>query len=327
MDQCKIQSMLFINYPLFSDISKISAKEYFGDPQCMLEAQVETYRKLGVNGPVAPDFGTVTEASAFGGKVVYDNAGIPSIHAEEDADIAQLAELAPADPYSNGLMPRFLEFLEYFKTHIPTGMHLTSGNTMAPLTTAASLRGISDFCMDIIDDPESVETLLQTITQSEIAFLAAQKQILGDQFDRVFLSDDISSFLSANQFQTFVAPGYEQIYNAFPNVQKWLHNDGNSTHIAAEIAKTSVEYWQIGKCVDMEEIYRQTGYRITLAGNLDPIDDLLNGSAERIREKAKRQAEQFGHTGKYICSTGGFMSYGTPLENIRAMMEGTVNIH
>ena len=61
MDKSNTPCMLFINYPLFSDLAKISAREYFGDPQCMLEAQVETYRKLGVDGPVSPDFGTVVE--------------------------------------------------------------------------------------------------------------------------------------------------------------------------------------------------------------------------------------------------------------------------
>lgn len=322
MDKVKTPCMLFINFPLFSDLAAISAKEYFGDPQCMLEAQVETYRKLGVNGPVSPDFGTVVEASAFGGQVVYDNTGIPSIHASADADIEELAKLPPADPYHDGLMVKFLEFLEYFKTHIPSDMHLTSGNTMAPLTAAATLRGISDFCMDMIDDPESVEALLSSVTKSEIAFLKAQREILGKDFDRVFLSDDISSFLSAKQFADFVAPTYEAIYGAFSDVQKWLHNDGESLHIAAEIAKTPVEYWQIGKCVDMEAIYQQTGYKITLAGNLDPIADLLNGTPEAVREKARCEAGKFRNTGKYICTTGGFMSYGTPVENIKAMLEG-----
>ena len=322
MSEMKQPCMLFINYPLFSDLSKISAKDYFGDPGCMLEAQVETYRKLGADGPVSPDFGTAVEASAFGGRVVYDNAGIPSIRPSDELNIEDLAKLPPADPYRDGLMAKFLEFLEYFNEHVPSDMHLTSGNTMAPLTAAATLRGISEFCMDLIDEPECVEQLLQTVTKTEIAFLKAQKEILGERFDRVFLSDDISSFLSADQFRNFVAPSYEAIYGAFPNVDRWLHNDGNALHIAEEVGKTSVEYWQIGKCVDMEEMFRRTGQKITLAGNLDPIRDLLNGAPDSVRERARREAERFWDTGRHICTTGGFLSFGTSVENIKAMMAG-----
>lgn len=315
--------LLFVNFPLISDLTGVSSREYFSDAKIMMDSQIETYSKLGTDGPISPDFGTVVEASALGGEVVYDNAGIPSIHVSPDSDIETLAQLKPADPRTSGMMKKALTFLEYMVAHAPSGIRVASTNTMAPMTAAATLRGISDFCMDTIEEPELVEQLLDTVTKTEIEYLAAQREILGDSFDRVFLSDDISSFFSDAQFRQFVLPTYTRIYGAFPGAQRWLHNDGASTHIAAAIAEAGVQLWHIGKCVDMAEIFRLTENKIALCGNLDPIEDLLNGTEQSVYDCACQEIARFKHSGKHICSTGGFLGYGTPIKNIKAMIKAT----
>lgn len=318
----QIPYMLYINFPFIKSVTGITSQSYFSDPQMQLEAQVETFRRIGVGGGlVSPDFGTVTEASAFGGKIVYDNTGIPSLKPDPEVTIETLAQLPATDPADGQMMARYLSFLEYFVSHMPEGFRCTSSNTMAPFTAAAEVRGISDLCMDIIEEPELSIDFLNTVTQTEIAFFREQEKILGDSFDRIFLSDDISSFLSANQYRQFVMPTYRQIFQAFPHVQHWLHNDGNATHLAPLIAQTGVHAWHIGKTMDMGELLRLTEEKVVLFGNLDPVSVLLQGSEMTVRTQVEKEIREYGNTGKYICSSGGFINYGTPIGNIQAMVD------
>lgn len=312
--------LLYINFPFIKSVTGISAQEYFSDPRMQLEAQVETYRRIGVGGLISPDFGTVVESSAFGGKVVYDNTGIPSLKPDPEVCIEDLAELPVVAPADGEMMARYLSFLEFFAAHTPEGFRCVSSNTMAPFTAAATVRGISDLCMDIIEEPELSMAFLNTVTQTEIGFFREQEAILKDSFDRIFLSDDISSFLSVRQYREFVLPCYQRIFSEFPHVQHWLHNDGNAAHLAPLIAEVGVQAWHIGKCMDMGELFRLTEGKVALFGNLDPIKDLLNGSAEHVYAQAQKEIREYQCTGKHICSSGGFIGYGTPIENIRALL-------
>ena len=319
--------ILFINFPLIASVTGVKSSEYFHDPQTMTEAQAETFRKLGTDGPLSPDFGTVAEASAYGGRVVYDREGIPSIQPDPGPETADLIPEAPTDPRTSGLMARQLEFLAYMAAHCPPGMEVASCNMMAPLTAAATLRGISDFCVDVIEEPEAVAELTDRITQTEIASLEEQRRILGGRMKRVLLSDDISSFLSAGQFEALVRPIYDRIYGAFPEAQRWLHNDGNAAHLAPSISRAGIQLWHVGKNMDMGKLFDLTEGRVALCGNLNPVTELLHLKPEEVKKRAQEEVKRYQERGKHILSTGGFISYGTAIDAILAMMEGADSVH
>ena len=314
---------LFLNFPFISSVTGVTHREYFYDPKSMLDAQIETYRRVGTNGPLWPDFGTVCEPSALGGEIEFDNAGIPSIRADPDSTIEDLAELKPADPRKDGWMPRHLAFLEYFKTHKPADFRVTTGNIMAPFTTAALLRGLGDFCVDLLEEPELSERFLTTCTDTIIAFYKEQEKILGKDFDRIFLSDDVSSMISAVQFEVFVSPTYEKIFSTFPNVMRWLHNDGRATHVAAQIAKTGIQIWHIGKTEDAKEILKLTGGNVAICGNLDPLEELMKGTPEQVLLRARKEISDLQFSGKHILSSGGFIGFGTPIDNVKALLKAS----
>lgn len=322
----KTPFLLFVNFPLISSLTGVKGSEYFSDAKTMMDAQTDAYRMLGTDGPISPDTGTVAEASALGGKIIFDSKGIPSISVDSEKELADYADLPAADPYTDGWMARCLEYLDYFVVHGPKDMRVAGSNAMAPVTTCATLRGIEDFCVDLLEEPERIEQLLDTAAESLIAYFRAQQKILGDSFERILMSDDIASFLSLPQFERFVAPGYEKIYGAFPGVERWLHNDGNAAHIAAAVAKTGIELWHIGKIVDMGTMFEKTEYRVALCGNLNPTQDLLNGTREEVYARAHKEIEAYAFTGKHILSTGGFLSYGTRVENIQALMQAALDM-
>ncbi len=316
--------LFFINFPFIKSITGVNLHEYFNDPKTMMDAQVETFRKLGLDGPLQPDYGVVAECSGMGSEIRYDDLGFPSVRHADDIELEELINMPVADPWAGSLMTNALEALIYMKEHAPSGFRVENSLMVGPFTTAATLRGISEFCCDVLTEAELVKELLHKVTQSEIAFMKEQERILG-KIDYILLADDISSFFSDEHFREFVTPTYDQLYAAFPNAQRWLHNDGEAGHLAAAIADAGFKLWHCGTSFDIAQARIDSRGEVSLVGNLSPISDIKNGSTEEVKARAAAQLDIFASDPKFILGAGGYINYGTPLENLLAVIEAAEN--
>ena len=141
------------------------------------------------------------------------------------------------------------------------------------------------------------------------------------------ICDDISSFIRPEQFNEFIRPCYDKIYQAFPTAERWLHNDAEALHLSECIAAAGFKLWHVGSCFDICEARRRTGGTVSLVGNLVPVKEVAEYSEEEIYAAALKQLEKFGGDPKYILGLGGFNSYGPPLENLKAMIRAAQTYH
>ncbi len=312
--------MFFINYPFIHSVTGVPLHEYFNDPKTMLDAQVETFRKLGLNGPVMPDYGVVAECSGMGAHIQYDKLGFPSVHNPQNLELEEVVKIKPGDPWAGNLMTKALEALQYMKGNAPEGFIVENSIMVGPFTTAAMLRGISDFCADLYEEPDMIKALIDTVVETEIRFMKEQEKILG-KLDHILLADDITSFVSEGQFREFVMPAYDKLYSAFPGVERWLHNDGEAGRLAGLIADCGFKLWHVGTCFDIVQARKDSRGEVSLVGNLSPLTDLRQGTAESVWEAANRQMDLFEGDSKFILGTGGYINYGTPPENLIAVIK------
>lgn len=317
--------LLFINFPLIKSVTGVNLHEYFNDPRIMMDAQVETFRKLGLQGPLYPDYGVVAECSAMGSEIVYDDLGFPSVHADESLEFEDVVEAAkPADPWNGSLMTRALEALEYMVAHAPADFRVENCGVVGPFTTAAQYRGISEFCVDIYMEPELSEELISICTQTLINYCKEQQKILGKPLEHILVYDDTTSFLKPDNYRQFSMPYYDMLYREFPGTQRWLHNDANGVHLSELIAEAGFVLWHTGRVFDITEARKKTNGKVCLCGNLSPLEEIKTGTPEEAKAAALRQIAIFNKDPKYILSTGGFISYDTPVENIRALIEAAL---
>ena len=73
--------------------------------------------------------------------------------------------------------------------------------------------------------------------------------------------------------------------------------------------------------IDLAEIKRTYGHRLSFMGNLHTTDDLLNGTPESVTAKSIEAMRDAGIGGGFILSTGDQCGRDTPEENIFAMVE------
>jgi uroporphyrinogen-III decarboxylase len=98
-----------------------------------------------------------------------------------------------------------------------------------------------------------------------------------------------------------------------------LHICGNITHLLDGIATLGIDVLDVDHMVDLELARRKVGSRVALAGNMDPVTDILRGTPQAIRARLQRDYERVGNP--FLVNAGCEIPPGTPPENLRALCE------
>lgn len=294
----------YYTFPFFKNVTNVDLYEYFHNPKLMFDTQLEVIEKLERCGSFSPDEGPVAEGSALGGKVEFDEHGFILIREAKIETLEDVLKIKPGDPYGDNYMRIALESLEYMVQNAPKGIKVNPPAALGPFTMAAQLRGISQFCEDVLLDPDIAEALLDVCTQTSINFMKAAEKILGEPLHHVFMGDDISSFLSPNQYREWVMPTYEKFFKEFPNTQRWLHNDADGNHIIEAIAESKWQAWQYAPNIDPVSAAERSNNQVSLMGGLNPVE-MQSKTAEETYDFCIDKLKSFGGNQKLVLGPGG----------------------
>jgi MtaA/CmuA family methyltransferase len=316
----QIPFILNVNGPYFSYFNKINTMDYYDSPKVMLEAQLATYHYFGGTTTIGPEMSLAPEASALGAAINWSDDGTawvePFIETEADVDALQLPDLKNA-----GYMTKVFEYYEYMRANLDKDIPMTLGSANSPFTIAALVRGTSEFIGDLVLNPGLAEKLLRKVTDLVLMYLKEQKRICPpESFKRILLFDDLSGFVNLELFRKWVVPIYKEIYSAFPECQRWYHNDSDATPVLEAIAEAGIQIFHYGYQVDANYAKETIGDRVCLMGNMAPLEILRNGSPEDVDKAVQETIRKSGYKGGLVVAAGGYIDEGTPLENIHAMI-------
>lgn len=273
---------------------------------------------------VWPDYGVVLEASAFGSPIRWDENNPPhAMHYMENID--DFKKMRAIDPHKDGLMPAALKEYAYMLKNLDKkyvkrleyldGCALVTG----PLEVAAATLGHSNFYMAFYEQPEAVEGFLEFITDGLIRYLKELEKIAGE-LKVVSMIEHCPGQITPAQFEQFALPYISRIYQEFPRAIGLYHNEDSVNHILTGIPKLGAKIWHFGD-VDLDQVKQAIGDKITLMGNIHPIEVLLKGTPEDVEKASKNCLDKMAHNGGFILSSGGGLAPGTTLENVAAMVQ------
>ena len=98
-----------------------------------------------------------------------------------------------------------------------------------------------------------------------------------------------------------------------------LHICGNINHILPYFPQLGIDIIDCDWMVDIEKARKILGSKVTLAGNLDPVKDIMNLPPGAIHEKFKEIYVRVGNP--YFVNAGCEIPPGTPLENLKALCQ------
>jgi hypothetical protein len=196
---------------------------------------------------LTPYLGTGILASAFGCKMHFVPGRDPSVAGPCVREIADAARLRQPDPGRDGLMPRVLEAADYMRAHGPYPVALT--DTQSPLDELILMCGHERLYLWMYDEPKLVHDLFDLATDALIAWVKAQKAVIGEPLDvcngeqgvwipppcGVWLADDEAVNLPPDLYEQFIAPRYERIFREFGGGV--LHFCGSGAHLANILKK------------------------------------------------------------------------------------------
>ena len=319
----QVPVFLNVNGPYFSSFYGIDPYDYYHSPELMLKAQLALRERFGGLTGVAPDMSIAPEPSALGAEITWTADGtpwvIPCIQSMEDVEKIEIPAVEDA-----GYLTRSLHAYRYMYKQVGDRIPVGFSTTHSPWGVAALMRGTSDFMADVIMDPELVKALLRKTTDLGLLWLSTmERELPAGAFKRILIWDDLSSFVRIEHFREFILPIYEELYSAFPQCERWYHNDANATGILEGLAEAGVQCFHLGDEVDMAYAKERLKGQIALMGNVPPLAVLRNGSIAEVEASVQQIIEQAAAGGGLIIAPGGYIDEGTPEENIEAMIIAT----
>lgn len=236
-----------VNYFISGEAPELIPADYFTDCGSMMQYQVNKMeRHMGQFDDdyipfLFPWYGTGVLASGFGSEVVFEDKMDPAVKDTVIKTPEDISRLSLPDPYKDGLMPRVLETIRYFRENSDLPISFT--DPQGPLTTALTLVGPTDFFVWLYEYPHQVHELMELCTEAFIQWVKVQKQEIGEErgricfphglalpeeFGTVWLSDDDCIAISPEQYREFVVPYNSRIFKEFGGGT--LHFCGSAEH-------------------------------------------------------------------------------------------------
>lgn len=312
-----------VDFPARTPILMQFAAEFIGsdyaafasDHRVLVEANVACAREFGID-QLSCISDPYRETHGFGSHITYVKNGPPhSTHPLQETK--DLSVLSTPDPHGSARMLDRVMAAELYHRH-HHGEYSILGWVEGPAAEAADLRNLMPFLIDLLDDEPFACELMDLCTEMAIAFARAQIEAGADT---IGIGDAIASQVGPDTYEELIQPREKRLVQAIQSMggRVKLHICGNTTHLLPGIADLGVDVLDVDHMVDLAAVRDAVGPRVVLAGNMDPVSVIRNGTPDGIREALRKARDAAGFP--WLVNAGCEIPSGTPWENLRALCE------
>ncbi len=295
--------------------------EYTSNHRVLVEAQLETVRRFEID-HVSCISDPAREAADCGATIHFFDDQPPAVD-ENDALLAdknRLKTLTVPDIFQDGhgrersRMYDRVQAARLFAEKVK-GEYFIEGWVEGPCAEAADLRGINQLMTDFVDDPEFVQALFEFNVGLATAFAQAQIEA---GCDIIGVGDAAASLVGPRLYRDMVLPYEKRLVDNIHALggRVRLHICGNISRSLADAGRLGCDMIDLDS-MPMDKARQEMGTDQVLAGNINPVTVLRNGTPEQIRAAL---ADCYAAAGaNYIVGAGCEVPRDTPPENLRAM--------
>jgi uroporphyrinogen decarboxylase len=186
---------------------------------------------------------------------------------------------------------------------------------------AQSSIGFADLCVFALEKPEIIRRFWDYCEQG---FTPLYRRMQELEPDFLLLGDDIAyghaTYLSPQLMRDLVFPHWRRMARKLH--LPWIyHSDGNLTDVMddlLDLGMRGLHPIEPYGTMDIVDLKRQYGDRVTLAGNLD-MNIIANGTPQDIQHEVRRLFREVGTDGGWILSSSNSIDGGASPDNVRAM--------
>ena len=302
-------------------IHEVSIWDFWHDPKKMADTEIMVFNRYGQDRIIiGPNSRGITDA--LGGLAVYPKEGVPYMEETLIQTYDQLEKMETVDAEKSERIRVFgqaAEILsEKIKGRIPAEMSIGG-----PFTIASNLRGVEKLLRDCRKDEENVKRLLRIVTDSQKSCIdLAAKFNMG-----IAMADPVANpaLIGPRFYEKFVFDYTKELteYAKEKTGQKVsLHMCGNTYKIWKYLAQYDLNELSVDNIIDMKQAAEELGPFIPLAGNVDPVEVIMNGTKEEIIKQSYQCISDGIKSQKgFTLATGCDIPNMTDLDHIDWMME------
>jgi methanogenic corrinoid protein MtbC1 len=183
--------------------------------------------------------------------------------------------------------------------------------------------GIADFCKAIVLEPDFVKEIMWRFSNWTRRIVLNAQEL---DFDFFWVPDDIgfgnAPMISPDHFREFCVPVMRNVFDVM-KLPAVYHSDGNIMPMMEDLIGlgiAGIANFEPGP-MDIVEVKKLFGDRITLIGNIDLNYTLTRGTPEETYEEVRQRIEALSPGGRYILSSANSLPNYVKPENVRAMGE------
>ncbi len=257
------------------------------------------------------------ETSGFGAEIRFHENSVPECVRPPLADLSAgedtLGNIQVPEPATTPRMADRINAVKLYREKIGETFSVL-GWVEGPAALAADLRGVSEFLMDLLEEPEWCGELMDLAVETSIGFAKAQ---IAAGADTIGVGDAICSQISAEVHRELILPRQRRLLDFIRSAgaRTRLHICGQTAHLWPALATLPIDIFDCDHMVDMEAARRTLPAETVLAGNLDPVSELRFGSADSIRPRLA--ACSGAAAPRFMVCAGCEVPSGTPTENLK----------
>lgn len=255
------------------------------------------------------------EAEAFGAQVRFAADEVPAIIGQLVSDEDEANALAVPD-LSAGRASLCIEAVRTAKQNI-TDKPVLAG-MIGPYSLAGRLMDVTEIMYLCFDEPETVHTVLDKVTQYLIQYGQAMKDAGADG---VMMAEPLAGILSLDMAEEFSMPYVKRIIDALQDddFAVLYHNCGNSVpQMLEQIYQLGAAAYHFGNAIDMEAVMKVTPADILVMGNIDPAGQFAGGTVDSITAATKDLLTKCGSYPNFVPSSGCDIPAHAKWDNIQA---------
>ncbi|RPJ73854.1 MAG: MtaA/CmuA family methyltransferase [Desulfobacteraceae bacterium] len=280
--------------------------------QAMAELALAGHAEIGFD-TVMPEYSVVQEAAALGAQVDWgDRDQMPDVKNFPNADFSDI--VIPADFLEKPSCRVVLDALSILRRQVG-GRVAIIGKVMGPWTMSYHMAGTQNFLLAVgMGERDKVTKMLRRLVPVTIAFINAQ---FAAGADVVVLADHATrNLVGPYHYKEYLLPIHQEI-TAQVGGPIILHVCGNCSDRLELFAESGVDAYHFEWQVDAKEAVRRIGSRVSLAGNINNPQTLLQGTPEDVYRQARYAIEAGVHLIGPECA----IPLSTPIENLKAIAE------
>ncbi|MBW1774026.1 MAG: uroporphyrinogen decarboxylase family protein [Deltaproteobacteria bacterium] len=190
-----------------------------------------------------------------------------------------------------------------------------------PFTTTTRIIEAEIVLRMIVKSRHALNALLDRITLFLIEF---GKALIHRGANVLFVPEPSSSasMISPKMFRDFALPRLKMLTEEL-TVPVILHMCGDTAPMLEAMGESGVHVLSLDQCMDLSDT-RKRMQKTVLGGNVDPVNALLMGTREDVVKDTTHCLETAG-TSRFVLMSGCGVPPGTPVENLKAMVDTAVD--